>query len=121
MKLTPFRIERWYERYELTTELMLSSSDCETVTVSDLLALEPHARARLEGLRLGYTEVRGSPELRAAIAALYERTSHDDASPAMPGAFTQRKAPDRPALRTRSEMPLRARFAGHGLLKFNEI
>ena len=78
MKLTPFRIERWYERYELTTELMLSSSDCETVAISDLLALEPDARERLEGLRLGYTEVPGSPELRAAIAALYEHTTPDD-------------------------------------------
>jgi len=78
MELTPFRIERWYERYEFTTELMLSSSDCESVAVADLLALEPDARERLEALRLGYTEVPGSPELRAAIAALYERTSPDD-------------------------------------------
>ena len=75
MELTPFRIERWYERYEFTTELMLSSSDCESVTVSDLLAFEPDARERLETMRLGYTEVPGSPELRTAIAALYERTS----------------------------------------------
>jgi len=78
MELTPFRIERWYERYEFTTELMLSSSDCESVAVADLLALEPDARERLEALRLGYTEVPGSPELRAAIAALYERASPDD-------------------------------------------
>ena len=75
MELTPFRIERWYDRYEFTTELMLSSSDCESVAVSDLLALEPDARERLETMRLGYTEVPGSLELRAAIAALYERTS----------------------------------------------
>jgi aspartate/methionine/tyrosine aminotransferase len=78
VELTPFRIERWYERYEFTTELMLSSSDCETVSVSDLLDLEPDARARLDGLRLGYTEVPGSPELRAAIAGLYERTRPED-------------------------------------------
>ena len=78
VELTPFRIERWYERYEFTTELMLSSSDCESVAVADLLAFEPDARQRLEALRLGYTEVPGSPELRAAIAALYERTTPDD-------------------------------------------
>lgn len=78
MQLTPFRIERWYERYEFTTELMLSSSDCEAVSVADLLALEPDARNRLDGLRLGYTEVPGSPELRAAIAALYERATAED-------------------------------------------
>ena len=78
VELTPFRIERWYERYEFTTELMLSSSDCESVAVSDLLALEPDALERLGGLRLGYTEVPGSRELRAAIAALYDRTMPDD-------------------------------------------
>jgi aspartate/methionine/tyrosine aminotransferase len=78
VKLTPFRIERWYERFEFTTELMLSSSDCESVSVSDLLALEPDARGRLDELRLGYTEVPGSPELRASIAAAYERTTPDD-------------------------------------------
>jgi len=74
MRLPPFRIERWYERYEFTTELMLSSSDCETVAVDDLLALEPEARERLHALRLGYTEVHGSEELRAAIAGLYDST-----------------------------------------------
>jgi aspartate/methionine/tyrosine aminotransferase len=78
VELTPFRIERWYERYEFTTELMLSSSDCESVSVSELLALEPAARERLDELRLGYTEVPGSPELRGAIASLYERTTADD-------------------------------------------
>jgi hypothetical protein len=64
MELPPFRIERWYERYEFTTELMLSSSDCESVTVAALLALEPDARERLEALRLGYPEVPGPFELR---------------------------------------------------------
>ena len=78
MELTPFRIERWYERYEFTTELMLSSSDCESVAVADLLALEPDARERLDGLRLGYTEVPGSFELRGAIASLYERTGAEE-------------------------------------------
>ncbi len=77
MRLPPFRIERWYERFEFTTELMLSSSDCETVTVRELLDLEPESAERLDGLRLGYTEVPGSEELRAAIAGLYSETGAD--------------------------------------------
>ena len=77
VRLPPFRIERWYERFEFTTELMLSSSDCETVTVRELLDLEPGAAERLEGLRLGYTEVLGSVELRAVIAGLYAETGPD--------------------------------------------
>ena len=78
MELPPFRIERWYERYEFTTELMLSSSDCESVSVSELLALEPGARERLDGQRLGYTEVSGSDELRVAISTVYGRTTPED-------------------------------------------
>jgi aspartate/methionine/tyrosine aminotransferase len=77
VRLPPFRIERWYERYEFTTELQLSSSDSESVTVDELLELEPDARERLGALRLGYTEVPGSTELREAIAALYARTDAD--------------------------------------------
>jgi aspartate/methionine/tyrosine aminotransferase len=74
VRLPSFRIERWYERYEFSTELMLSSSDCESVSVAELLGLEPDARERLEALGLGYTDVPGSEELRTAIAALYETT-----------------------------------------------
>ncbi len=78
MHVEPFEIEEWYERYEFTAELTLSSSDCETRAVADLLALEPDALERLTSLRLGYTEVPGSPELREAIAATYDTVGPDD-------------------------------------------
>src|SRR4051794_17245762 len=72
MRISPFAIERYYERWEFRAELMLSSSDCESRAVDELLALEPGARERLLALRLGYTEVPGSPELLGSVAALYE-------------------------------------------------
>ena len=75
--LPSFRIERWYERHEFTTELQLSSSDCESVAVGELLGFEPDARERLDALGLGYTEVPGSAELRDAVAALYTHTGPD--------------------------------------------
>ncbi len=78
MQIRPFAIERFYERWEFRAELMLSSSDCETITLASLLALEPDAGERLLDLRLGYTEVPGSRELRTAIAATYERTEPAD-------------------------------------------
>ena len=78
MQIRPFAIERFYERWEFRAELMLSSSDCEALSVADLLALEPDAEARLLGQRLGYTEVPGSPELRAAIAGGYEQAEPGD-------------------------------------------
>ena len=78
MDIRPFRIERYYARYEFATRYMLSSSDCESRTIADLLALEPDAHARLLGTWCGYTESAGAPELRQAIASLYERIEADD-------------------------------------------
>jgi aspartate/methionine/tyrosine aminotransferase len=72
VQIRPFAIERFYERWEFRAELMLSSSDCEALSVADLLALEPDAEARLLEQRLGYTEVPGSPELRAGVAGRYQ-------------------------------------------------
>ena len=75
MELKPFRIERFYARYEFTTRYMLSSSDCESRTIGDLLELEPDAPERLHGTWCGYTESEGAPELREAIAAALRAAS----------------------------------------------
>jgi aspartate/methionine/tyrosine aminotransferase len=78
VKIAPFRIEQYYAVHEFTAPYMLSSSDAESVAIADLLALEPDALERLLAQRLGYTESVGAPELRAAIAPLYETLSPDD-------------------------------------------
>lgn len=78
MQIEPFEIELFYERWEFSAELMLSSSDCESRSVADLLALEPGAQQRLLDLRLGYTEVPGSLELRSAVAGRYEQIGPED-------------------------------------------
>jgi hypothetical protein len=52
MQLSPFRIEAFYDQHEFTAELMLSSSDCQSRSVNELLALEPDARAQLEAHRV---------------------------------------------------------------------
>jgi aspartate/methionine/tyrosine aminotransferase len=78
MQLKPFRIERYYAQHEFSVRYMLSSSDCESRTIAELLAFEPDARRRLHDTWCGYTESSGSPDLREAIAALYERAGADD-------------------------------------------
>ena len=72
MEIAPFALERFYDRWEFEAELMLSSSDCESRSVEELLALEPDAMERMLALRLGYTEVAGSHELRTAVAGRYQ-------------------------------------------------
>jgi len=52
----PFAIERFYERWEFRAELMLSSSDCESLAVADVLALEPGAREPADVLGLAAAE-----------------------------------------------------------------
>lgn len=70
--IEPFKLERFYARYEFATPYMLSSSDSESCTIGDLLALEPDATERFHAHWLGYTEGKGAPWLREAITALYE-------------------------------------------------
>jgi aspartate/methionine/tyrosine aminotransferase len=74
----PFLIERFFAAHEFTTPHLLGVSDCETRTVGELLALDPDAEERLRSLALGYTEGDGHAELRAAIAATYERLGPED-------------------------------------------
>jgi aspartate/methionine/tyrosine aminotransferase len=71
VELSPFRLERFYAKYEHTTRFMLSSSDCQSRTIAELLELEPDAHERLLECWCGYTESPGAPELRQAIASLY--------------------------------------------------
>lgn len=78
MILEPFRLERFFARHEFAAPHHLCASDCETWSVAELLRLDPTAGESLLGMRLGYTEPSGHPELRQAIAGLYERTGPED-------------------------------------------
>jgi aspartate/methionine/tyrosine aminotransferase len=78
MKIQDFKLERFFAKYEFTTEFLLCSSDCESLALRELLDLEPNARLQLENLRLGYTESTGSPTLRREIAGIYTSIQPDD-------------------------------------------
>ena len=78
MKITPFETERFFAQYEFSTPYLLSVSDCETMTVGELLQISDWDDQRLTSLRLGYTESQGNPELRAAVARSYETVSEDE-------------------------------------------
>lgn len=72
MRLAPFKLERYFSRYEFKVEHLLCSSDCESLAIQDLLDLEPDARDRFQQLRLGYTESQGASSLRREISRLYK-------------------------------------------------
>ena len=71
MKISDFKIERYFAKYEFNVDYILCASDCESFAIEDLLAFEPDAAKRLHQHWLGYTESEGSPSLRAEICGLY--------------------------------------------------
>jgi aspartate/methionine/tyrosine aminotransferase len=71
LQLHPFKLERYFARYEFNVEFLLCSSDCESLTIRDLLSLEPDAEERLREHWLGYTESQGAPDLRKEISRIY--------------------------------------------------
>ena len=75
MKISPFKLERFFAQYEFNVPYLLCCSDCESLTVQELLELEPGAEEQLKHLWLGYAESTGHPELRREIAQLYEHIS----------------------------------------------
>ena len=63
--LARFETEHFFGAYAFTVPHVLSCSDCETVTVGELLELAGSGPEELADLALHYTEPRGHPELRA--------------------------------------------------------
>lgn len=78
MKIAPFSIEEFFALYEFTTPYLLCSSDCESMTVGQLLKLADVALADFADLHLGYTESQGHPDLRRQIAAQYSGIVADE-------------------------------------------
>ena len=77
MKINPFKLERYFAKYEFNTKYLLASSDCESLSIEDLLALEGDADSRFKEQWLGYTESQGSPALREEISQIYESITPD--------------------------------------------
>ena len=67
MQIPAFKLERYFARYELTLSICWCPSDCESLSIRDLLALEPDAAERFQQHWLGYTESMGSRSLRKEI------------------------------------------------------
>jgi aspartate/methionine/tyrosine aminotransferase len=72
MEMPPFQLERYFAKYEFSASYLLSSSDCESIPMSELLAMaDKEMKLLWDELKLGYTESWGHPLLRDAIADIY--------------------------------------------------
>ena len=85
MKIKPFRLERYFAAHEFGVEHLLSASDCESLSLKDLLSLaDADALALWHDLGLGYTETQGHPLLRQEVSMLYNEIKRDDILVAAP-------------------------------------
>jgi aspartate/methionine/tyrosine aminotransferase len=72
--LQPFKLERYFARYEFSAPYLLSASDCESLDLSELLNLATDQGLDLwNSLSLGYTDSSGHPLLRKTIAGMYDK------------------------------------------------
>lgn len=78
MKINDFKLEVFFGKHEFTAPYLLTQSDCESMSVKDVLALEPDSQDKFLDGWLGYTEVPGSPELRQVISTLYKTINSDE-------------------------------------------
>lgn len=79
MEIEPFALERYFARYEFSARYLLSSSDCESLSLGELLALaDPEAYKLWLEMNLGYTESQGHPLLRGSIAETYSQMAADN-------------------------------------------
>jgi aspartate/methionine/tyrosine aminotransferase len=79
MKINPFKLERYFARYEFTAPYLLSCSDCEPLMMNELLGLANESSLDLwNKLKLSYTESQGHPLLRHEIAEIYETIKPED-------------------------------------------
>ena len=74
----PFKLERYFAQYEFNVRYLLCASDCESLTIQELLDLEAGAAERFGRLWLGYTETLGAPTLRAEITRLFTSIAPDE-------------------------------------------
>ncbi|MBI4226203.1 aminotransferase class I/II-fold pyridoxal phosphate-dependent enzyme [Candidatus Roizmanbacteria bacterium] len=79
MKIKPFKLERYFARYEFSAKYLLSSSDCDGLNQKELLDMaDNEMKSVWEKLTLGYTESLGNPLLRIEAAKLYSGVNLDD-------------------------------------------
>lgn len=71
MKIKPFKLERYYTLYEHSAKYSICNSDCEAMTIRELLRLEKGAEEEFHNTWLGYTETQGNPSLRRDISTIY--------------------------------------------------
>ena len=85
MPINPFKLERYFAKYEFSVKYLLSSSDCEALTLQELIGMAPPQSLELwNNLKMSYTESPGHPLLRETISNGYTQASPENVLVAAP-------------------------------------
>ncbi|RPA97399.1 aminotransferas-like protein [Choiromyces venosus 120613-1] len=89
VQIKPFNVEQWMDKYETTATHNLAESCSDSLSLNALLSLGGHTLSNLpfpfSSIPLTYGHIRGSPEFRQNVAALYPpQSSNDGLLPALP-------------------------------------
>ena len=75
--LRTFETEDYFAKYEFTKPYLISASDCESISIADLIQLGEGSVEEFLDVKLSYPEMAGSASLRNSVASLYD-TIHED-------------------------------------------
>lgn len=78
MKPSPFKLERFFAKYEHKVPYLLCSSDPESFLIKELLNLEPGSSEDFDKCWLGYMEAVGSLTLRTEISKIYNNIAPNE-------------------------------------------
>ena len=79
MKLYPFKLERYFAKYEFSAKYLLCCSDCDGLLMNEIVDMADERTVKMwQELKLGYTESLGLPLLRQEIAKLYTGISFEN-------------------------------------------
>ena len=67
LKLNEFRLERYFAQHEFSARYLLCCSDSESFSIQEVLDLDPDNERAFKENRLGYTESKGSLEMRIGL------------------------------------------------------
>ena len=89
MIISAFHLEKYFAKYEFTSDYMFSCSDCDGYSMNYILSkASPIEKQMWDNLHLGYTETQGSPFLRKAIKQYYQTVNEENIVVASPGELS---------------------------------
>lgn len=84
--MKPFKLERYFAKYEFNAKYLLSSSDCDGFSMDYVLkCAQPEELLLWQDLTLGYTDSLGHPLLRQAISRHYNTIKSEHVFVLSPG------------------------------------